>query len=39
VPPRVEYTLSEMGVRLRPVIDVLKAWGEDYRARQVSAAA
>jgi len=39
VPPRVEYTLSEMGERLRPVIDVLKAWGEDYRARQVSVAA
>ena len=39
VPPRVEYTLSEMGERLRPVIDVLKAWGEDHRARQVADAA
>jgi DNA-binding HxlR family transcriptional regulator len=33
VPPRVEYALSETGLRLRPVIDVLKSWGEDHRAR------
>lgn len=33
VPPRVEYTLSETGERLRPVIDALKSWGEDHRAR------
>ncbi|MBN9008027.1 MAG: helix-turn-helix transcriptional regulator [Rhizobiales bacterium] len=36
VPPRVEYKLSDTGERLRPVIDVLKRWGEDYRARQAS---
>jgi len=34
VPPRVEYALSETGQRLRPVIDALKRWGEDHRARQ-----
>lgn len=34
VPPRVEYTLSETGQRLKPVIDALRNWGEDYRARQ-----
>ncbi len=34
VPPRVEYSLSAMGQRLRPVIDVLKAWGDEERARQ-----
>lgn len=33
VPPRVDYELSEMGLRLRPVIDALKAWGEDHRTR------
>ena len=38
VPPRVEYTLSETGQRLKPVIDALRSWGEDYRARQVAAA-
>ena len=33
VPPRVDYELSETGQRLRPVIDALKAWGDDNRAR------
>jgi DNA-binding HxlR family transcriptional regulator len=38
VPPRVDYELSETGLRLRPVIDALRAWGEDHRARQSAAA-
>ena len=33
VPPRVEYRLSETGESLRPVIDILKAWGEGHRER------
>lgn len=33
VPPRVEYTLSELGESLRPVIDILKAWGEGHQQR------
>lgn len=33
VPPRVDYELSETGQRLRPVIDALKAWGDEYRVR------
>ena len=33
VPPRVEYTLSETGESLRPVIDTLKAWGERHQSR------
>ncbi len=33
VPPRVDYELSETGLRLRPVIDALRAWGVDHRAR------
>src|SRR6187549_413260 len=33
VPPRVEYTLSEVGESLRPVIDILKAWGESHQQR------
>src|ERR1700710_1374337 len=32
VPPRVEYTLSEIGESLRPVIDTLRAWGENHQA-------
>jgi DNA-binding HxlR family transcriptional regulator len=38
VPPRVEYSLSKTGERLKPVIDALKAWGEDHRARQAETA-
>src|SRR5258708_211187 len=38
VPPRVEYALSETGLRLRPVIDALKSWGEDHRARRAELA-
>jgi DNA-binding HxlR family transcriptional regulator len=29
----VEYRLSEIGESLRPVIDILKAWGEGHRER------
>ena len=28
VPPRVEYSLTDMGRTLQPVLDALKAWGE-----------
>jgi DNA-binding HxlR family transcriptional regulator len=38
VPPRVEYALSDIGEELRPVIDVLNAWGEAYHARRTAAA-
>lgn len=30
VPPRVEYQLSEMGVTLKPIIEVLGDWGLKY---------
>lgn len=33
VPPRVEYRLSELGITLRPVIDVLGDWGERYKKK------
>jgi DNA-binding HxlR family transcriptional regulator len=33
VPPRVEYRLSEIGESLRPVIDILKAWGEGHQEK------
>ena len=33
VPPRVEYTLSDVGESLRPVIDTLRAWGESHQER------
>ena len=34
VPPRVEYTLTETGHSLKPVLDILWAWGEIYQSRQ-----
>ncbi len=39
VPPRVDYELSETGQRLRPVIDALKQWGDENRARIDAASA
>lgn len=32
VPPRVEYTLTERGESLRPVIDAMRVWGEEHQA-------
>ena len=31
VPPKVEYTLSDLGWRLNPVIDTMRAFGTEYR--------
>ena len=33
VPPRVEYSLTELGWSLKPILDVMTAWGEGYKAR------
>jgi DNA-binding HxlR family transcriptional regulator len=33
VPPRVEYSLTELGDSLRPVINVLAEWGTAYKTR------
>lgn len=30
VPPKVEYTLTELGERLAPVLDAMTQWGTDY---------
>ena len=34
VPPRVEYSLTELGKSLKPILDSLRAWGEAYKAKQ-----
>jgi DNA-binding HxlR family transcriptional regulator len=30
VPPRVEYSLSDLGNTLRPIINVMETWGLEY---------
>jgi DNA-binding HxlR family transcriptional regulator len=32
VPPRVEYSLSDLGESMRPVIETMKQFGLDYQA-------
>jgi DNA-binding HxlR family transcriptional regulator len=31
VPPKVEYSLSEIGITLKPIIDSMKLWGIEYQ--------
>jgi DNA-binding HxlR family transcriptional regulator len=31
VPPRVEYSLSELGESMRPIIEAMRIWGTNYQ--------
>lgn len=34
VPPKVEYPLSDTGLSLKPILDSMVEWGNEYRENQ-----
>ena len=33
IPPRVEYSLSKLGESMKPILDAMWTWGEEYKER------
>ncbi len=36
IPPRVEYRLTDLGERLRPIIEAFLKWGDEYKKMMLS---
>lgn len=36
VPPKVEYSLTDYGRALEPILDSMTAWGQDYVIRETT---
>lgn len=34
IPPRVEYTLTDLGKSLNPILSAMDDWGEEYKSLQ-----
>lgn len=32
IPPRVEYSLSKLGKSMKPILDAMEQWGNNYKA-------
>ena len=35
VPPRVEYSITNMGLELKEILDVMKIFGEKYQQKDI----
>lgn len=35
VPPRVEYSITDIGLELKEILDVMKAFGEKYQQKDI----
>ena len=38
VPPRVEYSLTDLGKSLKPILDSMWNWGQNYQAQNAAPA-